>query len=449
MQQKNDKTIDQDGEDVLDPRRALAESTLSMDMARAEIDVAVATAHRFPRIIDTVIKEIETMACYNEEAAANCIYSLPRGGKPIIGPSIGFANIVASAWGHCREVSRPSYVDRKEKKVYAEGAFQDLQKNRTVVITESRRIVDKHGRIYSDDMIIVTEKAAGAIARRNAILNVVPRAVWHPIYEKALLIVRGNERTFAERKDAALRAFAQFGVKPEQVFAILNLKGEPDLTLEHLPTLRGMYQQLRDGTETVESMFDPRRQVGHGFEQVENPLGDAPDTASGGGGEPGVDESDPTAGMGEAPQSQAQVIPEQAAAQAARASQDAPAAAVATKGQPVLETAPAATVGPAQAIPMETVKAVQGTQAPAPAAAPATAPTANGHVSSPEFKSPEEYLTYWEGFIASCTSASKIAAQWTSDRTLRTKCMVIGPQFDAAKTMRDQAEEQLRKRGSI
>jgi hypothetical protein len=256
------------------PVQALTEQTLAVDLARAEIDQAIATAHRYPRMLDTVIKKIETLACYNDAAAENCIYSLPRAGKAIIGPSVSFANIVAQAWGNCTDGARITYIDRKEKVVIAEGGFHDLESNRKTVLPVQRRIVDKQGRIFNDDMIMVTGMAAASIARRNAILNAIPRAVWFPIYERCLQIVRGTVETFSERKDKALKAFAQFGVKPEQVFGVLGLKGEVELTLEHLPTLRGMYSALRNQESTVEEMFDPRKKTGSSFETVSNPLGD-------------------------------------------------------------------------------------------------------------------------------------------------------------------------------
>jgi hypothetical protein len=255
------------------PAQALTEQTLAVDLARAEIDQAIATAHRYPRMLDTVIKKIETLACYNEAAAENCIYSLPRAGKAIIGPSVSFANIVAQAWGNCTDGARITYIDRKEKVVIAEGGFHDLETNRKTVLPVQRRIVDKAGRIFNDDMIMVTGMAAASIARRNAILNAIPRAIWFPIYERCLQIVRGDVETFSERKDKAMKAFAQFGVKPEQVYMVLGLKGEADLTLEHLPTLRGMYSALRNQESTVEEMFDPRRMTGTAFETVNNPLG--------------------------------------------------------------------------------------------------------------------------------------------------------------------------------
>jgi hypothetical protein len=126
-------------------------------------------------------------------------------------------------------------------------------------------------------MITITGKAAASIARRNAALNAIPRPFWHPTFERCLEIVRGTVETFSERKDKALKAFAQFGVKPAQIYGVLGLKDEADLTLEHIPILRGMYSSLREGSTTVEEMFDPHKMTGVHFETVANPLKDDPE----------------------------------------------------------------------------------------------------------------------------------------------------------------------------
>jgi hypothetical protein len=408
--QSNSKVIDQEGNEQLDPRRALAEQTLAVDLARAEIDQAIATAHKYPRVLDAVVKQIETMSCYNGEAAENCIYSLPRGGKPIIGASIGFANILAAAWGNCIDAGRPTYVDRKERLVYAEGLFHDLQTNRRTVIHESRRISGKTGALYNDDMIAVTGKAAAAVARRNAILNAVPRAIWHPIWEQALRIVRGDQETFAERKDKALKAFSQFGVKPEQIFMVLGLKGDIDLTLEHVPVLRGMYLALRDGSATVEEMFDPRRMTGKAFEIVTDPLGDA---------------ADQTEGMGE------------------------------ETGGATASAAPAATgaAKPQQATPA--AKAESAAQAPT-AEAPGTLPLGDKPAAAakvePKAEEPKapttaaEYVLHWRSFCAAATSASQIKNQYAAERQLRKNCTPFDEEhFDAVNRITEDRVAELKK----
>lgn len=442
MNDRTEKTIDQRGEEVYDPKTALSEQTLAVDLQRADIDMQIATAHKYPRSIDTVIKKLATTVLYNPEAAQNSIYSLPRGKKPILGPSIGFANALASAWGNCIDAARIVYVDRKEKKVNAEGLFHDLETNRRVVIPEDRRIVDSMGRLYSDDMIIITGKAAAAIARRNAILNVVPRPLWYPIYEQALGVVRGDVGTFAERKEKALKAFSQFGVKPEQVYMVLGLKGEPDLTFEHVPVLIGMYQALRDGSETVETMFDPRRMTGAAFETVDNPLGDEDEE---------TDEAEVTGGA---------TTTGTPAARPAEAPPVAQAQAAATQAAPEAKTAPAAAAKAALAPdpddPRTQVASKEPAKEPAKAAepAPATVAKAEGNAQAQanaadldamrnNLKNEDEYFAYWETFLAATKSKTGVQTQWSKDRGVRGNCSIVGDAFNQAKEMKERREREL------
>ena len=415
-QQQNDKT--RNGE-VLSPTTALTEQTLAVDLARVDIDVQIATAHKFQRSIDTFIKKVKTMACYNEDAAENCVYSLPRGGKPILGPSIGFANIVAQAWGNCIDGNRWVATDRREKVVVCEGVFHDLETNRKVVVSEQRRVVDSKGRLYSDDMIIVTSKAAGAIARRNAILNAVLRALWYPIWEQALQIVRGDMTTFAERKDVALKAFAQFGITPAQIVAFIGLKGEPDLTLEHIPTLRGAYAALRDATLTAEEVLDPRRQAAGSFDRVENPMADDDDTV--------VDSTAKNPGNGKPAE------PQQPQPNQPQQPTDAPKAsggAAATAESPQSGQAqPAAAADPATTKPKRTRK-------PAAAATEPQSPPAAQLGDTPKQAAPaaptnaEQYKAHALTWIAAATSQSGLIDSWRSERDLRTRCSVVEDVFD-------------------
>lgn len=428
-------------DDVQLPNEILNQQSLAVDLARADIDQQIATAHRYPRVLDTVIKKITTMACYNEEAAENCVYSLPRGGKPIIGPSIGFANITATAWGNCIDGSRWVATDLVNKVVIAEGLFHDLETNRRTIISEQRRIVGKNGALYNDDMRIVTSKAAGAIARRNAILQIVPRSIWHPIWEQALHIVRGTAETFSERKDKALKAFAQFGVKPEQVYMVLGLKGDPDLNLEHIPVLRGMYAALRDQSTTVEEMFDPRRATGAAFERVASPLADdEPGDDQVQAAQPGSSQShDPQTGEvrdnAGAGQGQDQSGPgakqprkrdrERAAARAAKdGAAPKPAATQPDAGKPAAADAAkpsAAKPGPAQDKP----------------------PTDQGGDSLPTDCA--GYVAYASKWIGEATSPTAIDERWRSERELRGTCGVIEDEFERVRKIKDARIAELKK----
>lgn len=267
------ETISHDGEIMQMPVISTADQSLAVAMSRIEIDHQISTARAYPRSIDRAIKNITTLTTLDEETAESCIYALPRGNKPVQGPSIRLAEVVSGQWGNCRVGARVVHVDRVEKVVVAEGLFHDLETNVQTRAQVQRRIVDSKGRLYSDDMIIVTGNAACSIAKRNAILGGVPKGIWGGAYDRALKVVAGTVETLSVTREKAVGAFAHFGVKPEQVFGALALEGYEDITLNHIPTLRGMFSALKNGEATVEEMFSPRV-VGNVHQAVNNPLAD-------------------------------------------------------------------------------------------------------------------------------------------------------------------------------
>jgi hypothetical protein len=230
-------------------------TSLAVSLARAEVDQQIATARAMPRILSRVVQNIQTLATLDEDTAEECVYALPRGGKPIKGPSIRLAEIIGTQWGNARVGARVVHVDRTEMFVEAEGVFHDLETNMATTARVRRRISDKKGKLLTDDMIIVTGNAACAIAKRNAILGAVPKAVWRKAYDAVEKVIAGDVKTLAERREKAMKAFAAFGATPEQVLAALGVSGLDDITLEHMPLLAGMHSSLKSGEATVEEMF--------------------------------------------------------------------------------------------------------------------------------------------------------------------------------------------------
>lgn len=249
--------------EVIDPPRAPDES-LAVVLSKAEIDQQIATARAYPRKIKNVISSIVSLATLDEETAQECLYALIRRkkkdsddeeNKPIEGPSIRLAEIAAQMYGNCRIDARVIHVDRTEKFVEAEGLFHDLETNMLSRSTVRRRISTKHGRLFSDDMIVVTGNAACAIAKRNAILAGVPRGVYRPAYQAARAIVAGTAETLSKKRENAIKAFASFGVTPAQIMDTLGVSSELEIKVDHVATLRGMYSALKNGEATVEEMF--------------------------------------------------------------------------------------------------------------------------------------------------------------------------------------------------
>jgi len=229
-------------------------------MVMGEVNAQVATARRYPRrrAID-IARNIEGLATMTEEVAEECMYSLPRGGKTIEGPSIRFAEIVQQQWGNNRVEAAIGNIDRVNKRIQAVGMYHDLETNSATRVTMWQRISgsDKTGgKIYNDDMIQVAGVAAASKARRNAILAGVPRAVWHGAYQKVRQVIMGDIKTLANRRAAAITEFQRFGITAEALFGLLEgVKDENDITLEHLVTLRGTLSGLKSGEVTVEQLF--------------------------------------------------------------------------------------------------------------------------------------------------------------------------------------------------
>lgn len=235
------------------PAAAIATSGDVQVASASGIDIQIATARKYPRSITTFVRTATELATFTPETAAACLYALPRGGKPIEGPSVRLAEICAQAWGNLRIQAR--VVDHDARFVTARGEAWDVEKNVAIGFEVRRRITNSKGETYSDDMIVVTGNAAASIALRNAIFKIIPTPIWKPMYDKVRQVIAGNVETFAARRDEMLKMFAVMGVTEARLLAALELKGKADLTLDHMVVLAGLYTALKDGDTTLEEAF--------------------------------------------------------------------------------------------------------------------------------------------------------------------------------------------------
>jgi hypothetical protein len=223
----------------------------------AEIDVAVSTAHRFPRVLGVSLDVLKSMVTVNRETAESVFYSLRRDGKAIRGRSVRFTEIVAAAWGNVRSGSRILGESADGRFVRALGFAHDLQTNNRAEVEVTRRITTKEGRRYSEDMIGVTAMAASAIARRNAMGIVVPEALTEEAYNAALAVAIGDVKTLNERREAAIARFAKLNplITPERILAALDRKSVSEITLDDLTHLIGLHNAIRDGEQSIDQAF--------------------------------------------------------------------------------------------------------------------------------------------------------------------------------------------------
>lgn len=221
---------------------------------RAEIDIQITTAKRYPRSIKAFKEQALAMATLDEETASGCFYCLPpRGGKSIEGPSARLAEIVLSSWGNIRADSR--VIDVGARELTAEGVCWDLERNVALRVQTKRRITDRKGNRYNDDMIVVTGNAACAIALRNVVFKVIPMAFTRPIYHAAREVAIGNAQTLASKRITMVEYFGKMGVRPEQVLAAIERPSVEDITLDDLIKLKGLATAIKDGDTTVDDAF--------------------------------------------------------------------------------------------------------------------------------------------------------------------------------------------------
>lgn len=230
-------------------------------LTRAEIDTQISTAKKYPRDFSKVKKQMLSLATLDEETAAGCFYKLNRQGKSIEGPSVRMAEIAVSCFGNIRAGAR--IIANDGKTITAQGICTDLENNVSVSVEIKRRITNKEGVTYNEDMQVVTGNAACAIAFRNAAFKVVPMALVKPVYESAKLTAIGDIKTLADRRTSALKYFAAIGVTEKQVLSYLGKTGVDGIDLVDMENLIGLTTAIKDGTTTVDEAFS-----GHKVERV-------------------------------------------------------------------------------------------------------------------------------------------------------------------------------------
>ena len=223
----------------------------------SEIDIQVSTAKQYPRSIPDVLNKISTYATMDVETAADCFYVLRRNGSngsnTVEGLSVRMAEIIAGAWGNLRVQTR--IIGNDGKTITAQGICHDLETNVAVSVEVKRRITDKYGKTYSEDMQVVTGNAASAIAFRNAVLKVVPKAVTKRVIEGVKQVALGQSLDLETSRQRMIEYFSKLGVTKEMLLEYLNLKKVDEIDKEAVFELRATANAIKEGTTTVQDTF--------------------------------------------------------------------------------------------------------------------------------------------------------------------------------------------------
>lgn len=239
-----------------------SESAIMVEsMERAQIDMQIATAKRYPRDLHQVRQTMIAHATMDQETAEACFYSLPRGGKRIKGPGVRLAEIAVSSFGNIRVQTRvlSTDVDSLNPHVIVQATCADLQQNVAVSIEKRRRIIGKKskmGRIDEDDITLATN-ACAAIAFRDSAFKVIPGTLIKPAFNEAVKVAIGSVKTLGERRLTALGRFNKMGISQERVLVAINKTHAEQIDLDDLETLFGMFTAIKEGGNIEEIFPEP------------------------------------------------------------------------------------------------------------------------------------------------------------------------------------------------
>lgn len=226
--------------------------------AIAQVQGQVLVAQKFPRNQMEAYNRI-IGACQRKGLAKGAIYSYPKGGKNVTGPSIRLAETIAQEWGHIDygivEIEQCQGFSRMMAYAW------DLQRNvrRTMSFTVKHKRDTKSGSYELTDSRDIYEITANNGARRvrACIMAIIPGDIIDDSVEECMKTNRRSigDEPISEIMKKIVIAFDEFGVKPKDIEKRLGHNLDAVIP-EEVILLRSIYKSLNDGMAKREDFFD-------------------------------------------------------------------------------------------------------------------------------------------------------------------------------------------------
>lgn len=251
-------------EQVTQVKTEIIQSNALESIERASIDMQISTAKKYPMHAPTMLSKVKedmlSLATLDEDTAAACFYTLPRGGKAIQGPSVRLAEIALNCYGNIRVAARITevipYGDTPH--VIVQSACHDLENNVLITIEKRRRITKKRNNPNIDeDDINLAVNACTSIAYRDAAFKLIPMAIIKPVWYAAKQLAVGDIKSLTARRAQVIDRLKQMGAPEERILAVVNCRKIEDVGVEQLGQLIGLGTALKEGETTLEDAFPP------------------------------------------------------------------------------------------------------------------------------------------------------------------------------------------------
>ena len=231
--------------------------TIESSKAIAEAQGKLIIAKNFPRDEHLAYAKV-IEACKRKSLAEKAIYSFPRSGSTISGPSIRLAEELARCWGNVdfgiKELSQKD--GESEMSAYCWDMETNTMSSQTFVVAHVRDTTKGQVKLTGQrDIYENNANMAGRRLRARILAILPPDLVEAAVNECRKTLAGTNDTPISDRINKMVAAFAKFGVKIETIEKRLGRKIDT-MTTEDISEYIGIYNSLKDGNSSISDWFD-------------------------------------------------------------------------------------------------------------------------------------------------------------------------------------------------
>lgn len=257
---------------------ALTEQSRAVAEALGKLQVA----KQFPRDENSAYSKI-MQACNRQGFAKTALYSYPKGGQQVSGPSIRMAEMLIQYWGNCETGLKELSQRDGESEMMA--YTWDYQTNTMFVknFAVKHERTTKQGTKKLKDQRDIYELTAnnGTRRQRATMLAAIPDYIVEDAVNAVKSTIAGqSDEPIADRVRKMIVAFGKFGVTTDMISKYVSM--EVDLIdSETLVDLMGVFNSIKSGDFKASSYFSDlaKDEPSKAVEKVNDAIGAAPTTS--------------------------------------------------------------------------------------------------------------------------------------------------------------------------
>ena len=229
---------------------------MAVEKEAKQMEIAMITAKRFPRDYTSVEMKVERN-CQRERLALSAIYSFPRGGETISGPSVKLMEVVAQCYGNIEygvnEIQR--YDGYSEAESFAWDFENNIKVARKFTVPHFRDTKQGRKRVTEDRDIREVVFNYGSRNMRACLERVIPRDLVDLAMEVCKKTLNANGKTLAERIEKCKEFFKEYEIDAILLERIIGEKLS-NWNVGHLNKAISYYTALRDEQTTKQDLIN-------------------------------------------------------------------------------------------------------------------------------------------------------------------------------------------------